>query len=164
VANILLTEYERHAETLIPATATAPCELSDRSQRENCHAKNDPGTSGAFAPSELNRTPRSCNPTTQLSPTARIRRALRLSNLRETLFVTFRVLLDGPLNLVEELAVKPLLGDSVAEKKHCIRLSPIFAILPNLHRVAAHLPSQFLQPRIAGVIPITEKYLVVDGH
>src|SRR5205809_1920290 len=100
----------------------------------------------------------------QSSPAARIRRALRLGNLRETLFVTFRILLDGPLDLIEELAVKPLLVDSVAEKKHGIRLSPIFAIFPNLHRVATHLQSQFLQPRIPGVVPVAEKYLVVDRH
>src|SRR6266487_3233282 len=97
----------------------------------------------------------------RLFPTASISDALRLSDFSKTVLVVLRVFFDSPLDLVEELAVKGLLGNSVAEVEHCICFAPVLTILPKLNRVATHLLRQFDQPRIVNIVAVAEKDLIV---
>lgn len=99
----------------------------------------------------------------RLSPIARVKRALSFGDFSKTIFVVLCVFLDRPFYFTKEAAIKFFLGHSVADKKQSVCFSPVFAILPNLDWIAAHLLRQFKQSGILSIVTITQKDLVVEG-
>src|SRR5207253_1545116 len=90
--------------------------------------------------------------TDKLPPTASVNCSLLFCDLRETRFVIFGIFLDGPFYFPKQVAMEFFLRDAIAQEKHRVRFTPIFAIFPSLNGVAAHLLRQVYQPRIINVV------------